>query len=168
MQPVNNGLVRHWGNAPQLSAWKAVVHLLTPMPLKVARRRLALPRLLDSESSGSAILREPPGVNWLQGQGSAPCVGRAYEALSGLLQSPCVKNIKWPARLVSRQRLLLFRQALICLSYWWWGDQRVLPPYNLLHKERCCCYIMITIRKVVSAVRISLTASTFARLRSDN
>jgi len=27
---------------------------------------------------------------------------------------------------------------------------------------------MITIRKVVSAVRISLTASTFARLRSDN
>jgi len=27
---------------------------------------------------------------------------------------------------------------------------------------------MITIRKVVSAVRIPLTASTFARLRSDN
>ena len=70
------------------------MHLLTPMPLKVARRRLALPRLLDSESSGSAILREPPGVNWLQGQGSAPCVGRVYEALSGLLQSPCVKNTK--------------------------------------------------------------------------
>ena len=74
----------------------------------------------------------------------------------------------WPARPVSRRRLLLFREALICLSYWRWGDQRVPPPYNLLHKERCCCYIMITIRKVVSAVRISLTTSTFARLRSDN
>lgn len=116
--------------------------------------------------AGLLIPREPPGVNWLQGNGSAPFVGAAYEAASGLLQPPCVKNMKWPTRSVSRQRLLLFRQALICLSYWWWGDQRVLPPYNLLHKERCCCYIMITIRKVVSAVRISLTASTFAGLRS--
>lgn len=28
-----------------------------------------------------------------------------------------LKRLKWPPRLVSRQRLLLFREALICLSY---------------------------------------------------
>ena len=94
---------------------------------------------------------------------------RSWGRLMRLLlacSSHCVKNIEWPTRSVSRQRLLLFREALIYLSYWWWGDQRVLPPYHLLHKERCCCYIMITIRKVVSAVRISLTTSTSAGLRS--
>ena len=29
----------------------------------------------------------------------------------------CIHGQEWPPRLVSRQRLLLFREALICLSY---------------------------------------------------
>ena len=36
-------------------------------------------------------------------------------------RTTCVEPIKWSPRLVSRQRLLVFSEALICLSYTAWG-----------------------------------------------
>jgi hypothetical protein len=46
---------------------------------------------------------------------------------------------EWSPRLVSRQRLLLFREALICLSYSGWSSRQV-TLLRLPVIDRVLCY----------------------------
>jgi hypothetical protein len=62
-----------------------------------------------------------PSRSWQAKAGASGIFDQHRPTESGrlsILHSPLqTLHLKWPPRLISRQRLLLFREALICLSY---------------------------------------------------
>lgn len=75
----------------------------------------------------------------------SPAISRrsSYVVFTSIMEP----QLKWPARSVSRRLLSGFRPDTLLLSYLRWGDVRVLPPFNFLHKKRCGYHIHIAMLK---------------------